>query len=346
LKAADFEFHLPERLIPAVPPQLRGKRRDDARLAVLHRAEQRIVHDRFSRLEDYLRRGDVLVVNNSMVVQDRLKGRTRDGSAVSVVLVGQHEDGFHAVVRPAKLAQRNRVVRIGDGTVQATIVKPTVDGMWLVRFRHDGDLHQLLERFGERDAPAMRRLRRRMETYQNVYATEPGSLEVPSAGLHFTQAILERIERRGVAIVPVTLHIGLSERFRRAWTSRIEDMMVGTEWFRVDEAAAAAINAARRRGGRVVAVGTTVIRTLETLGLRADPHGDLKPTEGWTDLFIRPGHRYAVVDAMLTNLHQPRSTHLMLVAAFAGRDFTMAAYREVVKQRYRFDLFGDSMLLI
>jgi S-adenosylmethionine:tRNA ribosyltransferase-isomerase len=346
VKAADFEFHLPERLIPAVPPELRGKRRDDARMAVLYRAGQRIVHDRFSRLDEYFRPGDVLVVNDSMVVQDRLKGRTRDGSAASIVLVGQHEDGFHAVVRPAKLARRNRVVWIGGDAVRATIVKPTVDGMWLVRFAHDGDFHELLERFGERDAPGMRRLRKRMETYRNVYATEPGSLEVPSAGLHFTAEILRRIEERGVTVVPITLHIGLSERFRRVWTSRIEDTMVGSEWFRVGTTAASAINAARRRGGRVFAVGTTVIRTLETLGLESGPHGDVEPAEGWTDLFIRPGHRYAVVDAMLTNLHQPRSTHLMLVAAFAGREFTMAAYREVVKQRYRFDLFGDSMLLL
>jgi S-adenosylmethionine:tRNA ribosyltransferase-isomerase len=346
MRSADFEFDLPQRLVPALPLQLRGRRRDDARMAVVHRAERRVVHDHFTRLPEYFAPGDVLVVNDSMVVQDRLKGRTSTGAAVSVILIGQHEDGFHAIVRPAKLAKRNRVVRIGDGALRARIVKPTVDGMWLVRFEHEGDFHELLARYGDRAMTGMQRLAKRMETYRNVYATEPGSLEVPSAGLHFTLETLKQIEARGATIVPITLHIGLSERFYHLWTSRVEDQMVGTEWFRVGAGAAEAINAARRRGNRVFAVGTTVVRTLETIGFDASPDGSVKPAEGWTDLCIRPGHRYRVVDAMLTNLHQPRSSHLLLVSAFAGRDLVLDVYREIVKQKYRFDLFGDSMLLL
>lgn len=346
MRSADFEFDLPERLVPALPLQLRGRRRDDARMAVVRRAERRVEHDHFTRLPQYFESGDVLVVNNSMVVQDRLKGRTNDGAAVSVVLIGQHEDGFHAIVRPAKLAKRNRVVQIGDGAMRARIVKPTVDGMWLVRFDHEGDFHELLARYGDRAMTGMRRLAKRMETYRNVYATEPGSLEVPSAGLHFTLDTLKQIEARGVTIVPITLHIGLSERFYHLWTSRVDDQMVGTEWFRVDDVAANAINAARRRGKRIFAVGTTVVRTLETIGFDAASDGSVRPAEGWTDLCIRPGHRYRVVDAMLTNLHQPRSSHLLLVSAFAGRNLVLAVYHEIVKRRYRFDLFGDSMLLL
>ena len=346
MRSADFEFDLPQRLVPALPLQLRGRRRDDARMAVVHRAERRVVHDHFTRLPEYFTPGDVLVVNDSMVVQDRLKGRTTTGAAVSVILIGQHEDGFHAIVRPAKLAKRNRVVRIGDGALRARIVKPTVDGMWLVRFEHGGDFHELLARYGDRAMTGMRRLAKRMETYRNVYATEPGSLEVPSAGLHFTLDTLKQIEARGATIVPITLHIGLSERFYHLWTSRVEDQMVGTEWFRVGARAAEAINAARRRGNRVFAVGTTVVRTLETIGFDAAPDGSVQPAEGWTDLCIRPGHRYRVVDAMLTNLHQPRSSHLLLVSAFAGRDLVLDVYHEIVKQKYRFDLFGDSMLLL
>jgi S-adenosylmethionine:tRNA ribosyltransferase-isomerase len=346
MRTAEFEFHLPERLVPALPPQLRGKRRDDARMVVLSRADQRIEHDHFRNLETYLRAGDALVVNDSLVVHDRLKGRTKDGTAVSLLLFGQHEDGFHAIVRPAAKAKRNLVIRIGGDAARAIVVKPTVDGMWLVRFEHDGDFHELLERFGERDAPGMKRLSKRMETYRNVYATKPGSLEVPSAGLHFTTEILQRIEQRGIVVVPITLHIGLSERFRTLWTENVEDQLVGSEWYRVDAAAARTINEARRHGGRIVAVGTTVVRTLETIGLASGANGKVKATEGWSDLCIRPGHRYKNVDAMLTNLHQPRSSHLMLVAAFAGKDFTLAAYHEIVQKQYRFDLFGDSMLIV
>jgi S-adenosylmethionine:tRNA ribosyltransferase-isomerase len=346
MRSADFEFDLPQRLVPALPPQLRGRRRDDARMAVVHCAERRVVHDHFTRLPEYFHPGDVLVANDSMVVQDRLKGRTSTGAAVSVILIGQHEDGFHAIVRPAKLAKRNCVVRIGDGALRARIVKPTVDGMWLVRFEHEGDFHELLARYGDRAMTGMQRLAKRMETYRNVYATEPGSLEVPSAGLHFTLDTLKQIEARGATIVPITLHIGLSERFYHLWTSRVEDQMVGTEWFRVGARAAEAINAARRRGNRVFAVGTTVVRTLETIGFDTASDGTVQPAEGWTDLCIRPGHRYRVVDAMLTNLHQPRSSHLLLVSAFADRDLVLDFYREIVKQKYRFDLFGDSMLLL
>jgi S-adenosylmethionine:tRNA ribosyltransferase-isomerase len=344
MKTAEFAFRLPERLVPALPPEMRGKRRDDARMAVLRRADRRIDHAQFRDLKSYLRRGDVLVVNNSLVVQDRLRGRCAQGS-VALVLFGQHRDGWHAVVSPAKRAGRGRVVRIGGDALRAVLVRPSVDGMWIVRFEHAGNFHDLLQLYGERHAAGLARLRKRMETYRNVYACEPGSLEIPSAGLHFTAALLQEISEQGVEIAPITLHIGLSEKYRHISTRNVEDHAVGAEWFRVAPAAAAAINRARRRGGRVVAVGTTVVRTLETIATGKGTAA-VHPGEGWTDLYIYPGHRYKAVDAMLTNLHQPRSSHLMLVSAFAGKEFTLQAYREIVRKKYRFDLFGDSMLIL
>ena len=187
-----------------------------------------------------------------------------------------------------------------------------------------------------------------METYRNVYAREPGSLEIPSAGLHFTEEMLARLVGGGVSVVALTLHLGLTElhEYRHIAEEDVEDHRVGAEWYRVKPEAARAINRARRRGGRVVAVGTSVVRALETVAEETKTGARVRAQEGWTELYIYPGHRYKVVDAMLTNLHEPRSSHLLLVAAFAGKEFTLDAYRELVRSRYRFDLFGDSMLLL
>ena len=347
MKTADYHFHVPERLIPLSPPELRGERRDHARMVVLHRAERRVEHSRFDRLGKYLCAGDVLVVNDTLMVHDQLKGRSSRG-AVTLVLFGHHADGWHAAVRPASRAARGLVVRIGGGELRAVLVKRTVEDLWLVRFEHEGDFYELLERHGERNLPLYKPLRERMETYRNVYAREPGSLEIPSAGLHFTEEMLERLVRSGVAVVAVTLHIGLTElqRYRHITEEEVEDHHVGAEWYRVKAAAARAINRATRRGGRVVAVGTSVVRTLETVAVETRAGARVSAGEGWTELYIYPGHRYKVVDAMLTNLHEPRSSHLLLVAAFAGKEFTLGAYRELVRAKYRFDLFGDSMLIL
>jgi S-adenosylmethionine:tRNA ribosyltransferase-isomerase len=347
MKTADYHFHVPERLIPLSPPELRGERRDRARMVVLHRAERRVEHSRFDRLGQYLRPGDALVVNDTLMVHDQLKGSSRRG-AVAIILFGHHADGWHAAVRPASRAARGLVVRIGGGELRAVLVKRTVEDLWLVRFEHDGDFYALLERHGERNLPLYKPLRERMETYRNVYAREPGSLEIPSAGLHFTEEMLERLLRSGVLVVPITLHIGLTElqQYRHIAEDEVEDHRVGAEWYRVRASAARAINGARRRGGRVVAVGTSVVRTLETVAAETRAGARVRAGEGWTELYIYPGHRYKVVDAMLTNLHEPRSSHLLLVAAFAGKEFTLGAYRELVRAKYRFDLFGDSMLIL
>jgi S-adenosylmethionine:tRNA ribosyltransferase-isomerase len=342
VKTADFEFRVPERLIPSVPRELRGKRRDDARLAVLDRAKGTVEHAAFRDLKSWLHAGDALVVNNSLVMHDRLEGECADGK-VALVLFGQHPEGWLARVHPTRHARRGRAIRIGEGEVRAVLVKPGAGGLWVVRFEYSGDFQDVLQRFGRRHASALHYLSKRTESYRNVYATEPGSLEIPSAGLHFTHAILAQLKRKGVGIIPITLHIELSEMHRHISARNVEDHKVGAEWYRVTDASARALNATRRRGGRIFAVGTTSIRTLETAARRGKP---FRAREGWSDLFIHPGYGYKAVDAMLTNLHQPRSSHLMLVAAFAGKEFTLAAYREIVLEKYRFDLFGDSMLIV
>lgn len=317
-------------------------------MVVLHRDRQEVTHDRFDRLGAYLSAGDVLVVNDTMMVHDQLKGRSSKGT-MRLILFGHHADGWHAMVRPATRAARGMVIRFGDDDeLRAVLVKRTIGDLWLVRFEHDGDFYELLARHGERNMPIYKALRDQLDTYRNVYAREPGSLEIPSAGLHFTNELLDELRASGVRVVAITLHIGLTElsEYRHVQEEDVEDHHVGEEWYRVKPAAARAINEARRRGDKVVAVGTSVVRTLETVAHQTRAGARVRPGEGWTDLFIYPGHRYRMVDVMLTNLHEPRSSHLMLVSAFAGTDFTLATYHELVRERYRFDVFGDSMLLL
>jgi len=316
-------------------------------MAVLRRSTFRVNHVRFDKLRSYVRSGDVLVVNNTMMVHDQLRGKTSRGP-IKLLLFGHHADGWHVVVTPATRAARGLVIRIGEGEMRAVLVKPTVEELWLARFQCNGNFYELLNRFGERNLPLYRPLKDQLETYRNVYATEPGSLEIPSAGLHFTDDLLDQLRSRGVSIVPITLHIGLTElqQYRHIVEARIEDHKVGAEWYRVTRSAANAINRARRDGGRVFAVGTSVVRTLESVAKRTPSGVRVRAGEGWTDLFIYPGYEYRVVDAVLTNLHEPRSSHLLLVAAFAGKDFTLDTYRDLVCKNYRFDLFGDSMLIL
>lgn len=232
-----------------------------------------------------------------------------------------------------------------------------VDGMWLAQITaasHEASLAELLERHGGRHAPNLAALEERRQSYQNVYACTPGSLEVPSAGLHFTPELLANLKDAGVVVAPITLHVGLTEMlaYRHIQTAQVEDHAVAAEWYEVPPATARAINAARRRGNRVMAVGTTVVRTLETVareprgGVRDGRVATVAARRGWTDLYLHPGHRFKVVDLMLTNLHQPRSSHLVLVAAFAETALVTRAYRELIRARYSFDLFGDSMLVI
>ena len=242
MRPSECDFTVPERLFPLSPPELRGERRDHARPAVLDRSCTRLEHGRFDKLGSYLREGDVLVVNNTKMVHDQLRGQTSRGP-VRLVLFGHHVDGWHAAVSPASRGARGLVVRIGGDELRGVLVRRTFEDMWLVKFEHDGDFYELLERHGERNVPLYKPLRDQQQTYLNVYTTEPGSLEIRSAGLHFTREMLERLERRGVRIVPITLHIGLTElqSHRHIVEENVEDHEVGSEWYRVRPSAARAM---------------------------------------------------------------------------------------------------------
>ena len=286
--------------------------------------------------------GDVLVLNDTRVIPARLIGARDGGGEAELLLLEPLGAGrWRALARPGRRLREGRSVVFGDGELVAEIIACEERGMRVVRLRHEGELLPLLERLGRPPLPpyihrAAEPLDR--ERYQTVYAREPGAVAAPTAGLHFTEDILQAIEQRGVAVCRVTLHVGLGT-FRPVTTERVEDHRMHPEYYRVDEAAAGIINA---REGRLVAVGTTVVRTLETV---ADEAGRIRPGSGRSEIFIYPGYRFRAVEAMLTNFHLPRSTLIMMVAAFAGRERIMTAYREALERDYRFYSYGDCMFI-
>ncbi|SFG32324.1 S-adenosylmethionine:tRNA ribosyltransferase-isomerase [Planifilum fulgidum] len=343
MDVSEFDFHLPEELIAQSPPP----RRTDSRLMVLHRETGELEHRRFSDLTEYLRPGDVLVINDTRVRPARLIGMKKEtGGRVEILLLKPlGEDRWEVLAKPARRLKPGSTLLFGNGELQAVVEGESgVAGGRIVRLRYEGkDLEALLDRLGEMPLPPY--IRKRLddpERYQTVYARAVGSAAAPTAGLHFTTELLEEIRGKGVDIASITLHVGLGT-FRPVTAERVEDHRMHAEYYEVGEKAAEKIRAARKRGGRVVAVGTTSVRTLETV---AGLHGRIVPAKGWTDIFIYPGYRFRVVDALITNFHLPRSTLLMLVSAFASRRRILAAYEEAVKLRYRFFSFGDAMLIL
>jgi S-adenosylmethionine:tRNA ribosyltransferase-isomerase len=325
LRVADFDFHLPAELIAQEPLP----RRDASRLLVLRRATGAVEHRRFPDLLDYLGPGDALVINDTRVLPARLVARRSTGARVEFLMVGPGE----ALARPARRARPGERYELGPDAWVEVLAR---EGEAVRVALHGEDV---LRRHGSVPLPPYVRARLDdPERYQTVYARHEGSAAAPTAGLHFTPELLDAARARGVEVVRVTLHVGLGT-FAPVRADAVEDVRLHAEWHRVTPEAAAAIGAARR----VVAVGTTVTRTLEA---RAGEDGRVRPGEGWTDLFISPGHRFRVVGALLTNFHLPRSTLLMLVSAFAGRERVLAAYREAVRERYRFFSFGDAMLIL
>lgn len=348
LRADEFDYPLPEALIAQDPTP----RRDASRLMVVTRGAgaRGIRHRRFWDLPDWLRAGDCLVVNDSRVIPARLFARRGgpDGARVEILLIERLDDGavpqrqeWRAMVKPGrKVREGDTLVLAGD--LACRVLDRDPQGGRVLRFEGADPARRLRELGRLPLPPYIRREPQDPRRYQTVYAAGEGSIAAPTAGLHFTPDLLAQLEARGVTIARVTLHVGPGT-FRPVRTERVEDHVLDPESFIVPESTARAVAAARRRGGRVVAVGTTVTRTLETV---ARPDGTIRPGRGRTDLFILPGHRFLAVDALLTNLHLPRSTLLMLVSAFAGRNLVREAYREAVRCRYRFFSFGDAMLLL
>ena len=341
MNTKDFDFDLPEELIAQTPLEVR----DASRLLILDRKKRTLTDSHFDHILDQLQPGDALVMNNTRVLPARLHGQKPDthGHVELLLLKNTQGDQWEVLAKPAKRLRVGAKVEFGDGRLKATVVEELEHGGRIVEFSYDGIFLEVLESLGEMPLPPYihEKLEDR-ERYQTVYAKENGSAAAPTAGLHFTEDLLQKIEAKGVHLVYLTLHVGLGT-FRPVSVDNLEEHEMHSEYYQFSQEAADTLNQVKAKGGRVVAVGTTSIRTLETIGNKFD--GQLQADAGWTNIFIKPGYDFKVVDAFSTNFHLPKSTLVMLVAAFAGRDFVLEAYRHAVEERYRFFSFGDAMFL-
>lgn len=344
MNISDFDYELPKELIAQRP----SEKRDEARLLVLHRSSGQIEHRHFYDIADYLNPGDCLVMNNSKVIPARLFGKKeKTGANVEFLLIKRREgDVWETMVRPGKRLRPGDVVSFGENSeLRAEITNYGDDGTRIVRFSYDGVFMEILERLGAMPLPPYIERSSELEDkerYQTVYCREEGSVAAPTAGLHFTEQLLEDVRAKGVRTAFVTLHVGIGT-FRPVKCERVEEHKMHIEEYHVDEENARIINETKAAGGRVIAVGTTSARTLESA---ADAEGHLQPGSGSTGIFIYPGYRFKMVDSLITNFHLPKSTLLMLISALYDREKILAVYREAVEQRYQFFSYGDAMFLI
>ena len=341
MNTADFDFHLPEELIAQTPLE----KRDASRLLIVDRSSGEFSDQHFDTIIDQLQPGDALVMNNTRVLPARLYGeKPGTGGHVELLLLKNIEgDHWEVLAKPAKRLKVGAQVSFGDGRLTATVVEELEHGGRIVRFDYQGIFLEVLESLGEMPLPPYihEKLADR-ERYQTVYAKENGSAAAPTAGLHFTKELLAQIEAKGVKLVYLTLHVGLGT-FRPVSVDNLDDHEMHSEFYTLSEEAAATLREVKANGHRVIAVGTTSIRTLETIGNKFQ--GDIQADSGWTNIFIKPGYQWQIVDAFSTNFHLPKSTLVMLVSAFAGRDLTLKAYEHAIAERYRFFSFGDAMFI-
>ncbi len=343
-KLSDYDYFLPEELIAQEPIA----RRDQSRLMVVHKNNELVEHRIFSDILDYLQPGDTLVVNDTKVLPARLYGeRQNTGAKVEVLLLKQlGESCWEVLVKPGKRAKVGDTLLFKSGQkvlLKADIVDHTDSGGRVVEFSYVGNFLELLDQIGVMPLPPY--IKKRLEDkdrYQTVYAREEGSAAAPTAGLHFTEELLEQVRHNGVHIARILLHVGLGT-FRPVKVEDIREHEMHSEYYQITPETAALINQTKEQGKRVIAVGTTSVRALETAG---GANGRIVPGSGWTDIFIYPGYQFKTVDALITNFHLPKSTLLMLVAALIGRERLLAVYQQAVKERYRFFSFGDAMLII
>lgn len=341
MKLSDFNFDLPEELIAQSPLQ----KRSDSRLMVLNRNDNSITHKNFYNVVEYLQKGDCLVVNDTKVLPARLIGaKEGTGAAIEVLLLKRKDDKiWETLVKPGKKAKVGARISFGDGILKGEVIEIVDEGNRLVRFEYEGIFEEIIDQLGQMPLPPYITEKLEDKTrYQTVYAKNAGSAAAPTAGLHFTKELLEIIKEKGVNVARITLHVGLGT-FRPVKVEDILEHHMHAEYYEIDEEAAKMINNTKRDGGKIISVGTTSTRTLETV---ADDNGLIKPCNGWTDIFIYPGYKFKVVDKLITNFHLPESTLLMLVSALYNRDNIIEAYNEAVKQRYRFFSFGDAMIII
>ncbi len=341
LLKSDYSFELPRELIAQDPLE----ERSSSRLLVLDKRTGAVSHHVFREIGDFLRPGDCLVLNDTRVIPARLLGeREGTGAHVELLLLKRKSgDVWETLVRPGKKCRPGTRLTFGDGMLKAEILDTVEEGNRLVRFDYEGIFEEVLDRLGEMPLPPYitHKLQDR-NRYQTVYARHEGSAAAPTAGLHFTKELLDRLEGKGIGIAYVTLHVGLGT-FRPVKEENVLEHHMHTEHYEVSREAADTINRTKAQGGRIVCVGTTSCRTLESA---ADESGLVQPGSGDTDIFIYPGYRFRVLDALITNFHLPESTLIMLVSALAGREHVLAAYEEAVRERYRFFSFGDAMLIV
>ncbi|WP_283613494.1 tRNA preQ1(34) S-adenosylmethionine ribosyltransferase-isomerase QueA [Ligilactobacillus aviarius] len=341
LKTEDFDYDLPHELIAQTPL----KERDEARMLVLNAKAGEYKDDYFYDIIDYLNPGDAVVMNDSRVMPARIYGVKPDtGGHLEVLLLNNTEgDNWETLVKPARRAKVGTKIVFGNGELTATVTKELEHGGRMIKFEYDGIFMEILDKLGEMPLPPY--IKEKLddpEMYQTVYSKEIGSAAAPTAGFHWTKELLKKVEEKGVKLVYLTLHVGLGT-FRPVNEENIDDHKMHSEFYSMSQEAADTLNEVRKNGGRIVATGTTSIRTLETIGTKFN--GELKADSGWTDIFIKPGYKWQVVDAFITNFHLPKSTLVMLVAAFTGRENILNAYKHAVQEKYRFFSFGDAMFI-
>ena len=341
MKTSDFYYDLPEELIAQDPLEDRTA----SRLLVLDRKTGAVKHKIFSDVIDYLNKGDCLVINNTRVIPARLIGEKEGtGGKVEVLLLKRRaNDVWETLVKPGKKLKPGAKITFGDGRLRAEVLEVVEEGNRLVIFHYEGIFEEILDSLGEMPLPPyITHKLEDKEMYQTVYAKFDGSAAAPTAGLHFTKELLNKIEEKGIKISSITLHVGLGT-FRPVKVDDVNNHHMHTEWYEVNAEAAEIINETKRNGGRVICVGTTSCRTIESV---ADDNGYMKAKTGETDIFIYPGYKFKVMDGLITNFHLPESTLVMLVSAFAGKENVLSAYETAVKEKYRFFSFGDAMILI
>lgn len=340
MKVSEFNYNLPEELIAQTPI----KNRDESRLMILDKQKETINHKTFKNIIDYLQPGDCLVRNNTKVIPARLYGKKETGANVEFLLLNRIEGDFWEVmVRPGRKLPVGTKVNFGEGLLEAEIIELLNDGNRKVRFSYNGIFNEILDRIGLMPLPPY--IKEKLEDkkrYQTVYAKYEGSAAAPTAGLHFTEELLKKIQDKGIDVANVTLHVGIGT-FRPVKVEKIEEHNMHSEHFYIKQEDVEKINRAKKSGGRVIAIGTTSCRVLESI---ADGNtGLVKPYEGDTQIFIYPGYKFKCIDGLITNFHLPESTLIMLVSALAGKEYIMKAYNEAVKEKYRFFSFGDAMFI-
>ena len=341
MKTSDFYYELPKELIAQDPLEDRSS----SRLMHLDRNTGAVEHRHFRDIREYLKPGDCLVINDTKVIPARLYGREEGTDALIEILLlkRQENDVWETLVKPGKKCRPGAEISFGEGILKGKIIEVVEEGNRLIQFEYEGIFEEILDRLGEMPLPPyITHKLKDKNRYQTVYAKHEGSAAAPTAGLHFTEELLEEIQSMGVRIAHVTLHVGLGT-FRPVKVEEVTEHHMHSEFYVVEEEQAALINQTRKQGGRVIAVGTTSCRTLESA---ASEDGTLKAGSGWTDIFIYPGYRFKILDGLITNFHLPESTLIMLVSAFAGKEHVLAAYEEAVREKYRFFSFGDAMIIL